>query len=67
MNVRRLLKALGLAIALMIGMQFVFQGGFWVLMKLPKWMSMSILCCVAIVVCTACFYKAFKIQESIDE
>lgn len=66
MNVRLLLKALGLAVALMIGVQFVFQEGFWVLMQLPRWMSIAILC-FAIVVCTACFYKTFKIQESSDE
>ena len=67
MNMKRLLKALGLALALIISMQAAFQGAAWVLIQMPKWMSILTLGLIALIVCTACFYKALKIKESLDE
>lgn len=63
MNRKRLLKAFGIALACVIGMQAVVHGGFWVLMAMPKWMSVSAITLIAIGVCTTFFYKALTYKE----
>lgn len=67
MNFKRLFKALGFTAAIVLAVQIVFHGGFWLLLKIPEPFRYFVLCAFLLSIGTVCFYKALKIKESFDD
>ncbi|MYB02020.1 MAG: hypothetical protein F4118_00325 [Acidimicrobiaceae bacterium] len=60
---KTLLKAIGIATSIILGVQLLFHGGFWLFMKIPEPVRYPIMLGVSILISVPFIYIALKIRE----
>lgn len=59
----RMFKAIVIATSIVLGVQLLFHGGFWLFMKIPEPVRYPIMLGVAILISTPFIYIALAIRE----
>lgn len=60
---KTLLIAIGIATSIILGVQLLFHGGFWLFMKIPEPVRYPIMLGVTILISTPFIYIALKVRD----